>query len=378
LTPTAYALAGARRPELLMNPFGLLGGLPFEAGAVTRQISAENPTGEKGGACRWNPDPANPELRHSGAALDLGRGWKVRPFIPLAAGQTVTLAEIPGSGCIREIFLTSDTAEYRSLVLRIYWDHETTPSVECPLGDFFAIGHDAHPHLVNSLPVTVAPRRGCNCYWPMPFRQHARLTLTNEAPRDVNVVAYRVLYKLHPVPVEAAYFHAQWRRSLTERERPEHVIIDGVRGRGAYVGTYLAWCALSRDWWGEGEVKFYLDGDGEFPTLCDNGTEDYFGGAWGFAENGREREFSTPFLGMPLAKLDDPQGPRYFSLYRWHVLDSIGFAEDLKVTVQALGWWPGGRYQPLTDDIASVAYWYQDEPHAPFPTLPALAQRWGR
>jgi hypothetical protein len=358
----------------------LLGGLPYEAGVPTRQISAENPTGEKGRACTWDPDPTHPDLVHSGAAVDLGRGWKVRPFIRVAAGTTVTLADIAGPGVINHVFLTSDLPEYRALVVRFYWDDEETPSVEAPLGDFFAMGHDAAPHVVSSLPVVVGPHRGCSCYWQMPFRRRARLTLTNGGPADANVVAYRVLYKLHEVPDAAAYFHAQWRRSQTTRECPEHVLVDGVRGAGLYVGTYLAWTALSRGWWGEGEVKFYLDGDDAFPTLADNGTEDYFGGAWGFHANGSadEQEFSTPFVGMPLARLGDPQGPRLFSLYRWHLLDSVGFAEDLRVTVQALGWWPHGRYQPLTDDIASVAYWYQREPHVAFPPLPVIAERWSR
>jgi hypothetical protein len=300
------------------------------------------------------------------------------PFIKLAAGQTATLADITGPGCINELFLTSNLPEYRSLVLRVYWDHEAQPSVEVPLGDFFAMGHDAASHLVNSLPVVVGPTRGCNCYWQMPFRRHARITLENQGAVDADVVAYRVLYKLHPVPEDAAYFHAQWRRSLTRREHPEHVILDGVRGKGVYVGTYLARVAFSRGWWGEGEVKFYLDGDGEFPTLADNGTEDYFGGAWNFWKDGVEQEFSTPYLGLPLARIGDPQGPRLFSMYRWHILDAIGFAEDIRVTVQALGWWPGRKYEPLTDDIASVAYWYQVEPHVPFPSFPPLRERWGR
>jgi hypothetical protein len=224
----------------------------------------------------------------------------------------------------------------------------------------------------------VAPKRGCNSYWQMPFRQHARITLENTSTEDANVVAYKFLYKLHAVPYDAAYFHAQWRRSQTRREHPEHTILENVKGRGIYVGTYLAWCALSKGWWGEGEVKFYLDGDKEFPTLSDTGTEDYFGGAWCFYENAVEREFNSPFLGLPLAKVGDPQSPRRFSLYRWHVMDSVGFQEDLRVTVQALGWYPKSKYEPLTDDIASVAYWYQLEPHVKFPKLLPLRDRWSR
>jgi hypothetical protein len=279
------------------------------------------------------------------------------------------------------MWITSDLPQFRALVLRLYWDDEATPSVEVPLGDFFALGHDAAPHTVSSLPVTVGPRRGLNCYWPMPFRGRARVTLTNEGPLDARIVAYAILYHLGPVPAGAAYFHAQWRRSQTRREHPEHTILDGATGRGVYVGTYIAWTALSRGWWGEGEVKFYLDGDGALPTLASTGTEDYFGGAWCFyrdATDRREQEFSAPFLGMPLARIEDPQGPRLFGLYRWHIADPIGFAENLRVTVQTLGWWPHRKYQPLTDDLASVAYWYQSEPHSAFPVLPPLQERWSR
>ncbi len=359
----------------------LLSSLPYSAGVPTRQISAENPTGGKGAACRWDPDPSNPELAHSGPALDLGRGWKVRPFIPVKAKETVILADIDGPGCINEIFITSSLADYRALVLRLYWDDETSPSVEVPMGDFFARGHDSAPHLVTSLPVVVAPRNGCNCYWQMPFRHHARITLENQSGLDADIVAYSILYKLVPIPDEAAYFHAQWRRSLTSRDLPEHIILDGVQGKGLYTGTYLAWTSLSSGWWGEGEVKFYIDGDDQFPTLAGSGTEDYFGGAWGFtgSDTGGEQIFNSPFLGLPLARTGDPNGPRRFSLYRWHILDSIGFSQDLRVTVQALGWWPGSkRYQPLTDDIASTAYWYQIEPHTPFPAFPSMADRWSR
>ncbi len=367
-----------------MNPLlnNLLGTLPFSHGAVTRQINGENPTGEKGAACKWDPDPSNPELPHSGAAVDLGRGWKVHPFIKVPAGQTVTLADIQGPGCINEFFITSDLPEFRALILRFYWDHEEQPSVEVPMGDFFAMGHDTAPHTVASIPVNVGPYRACSCYWQMPFRKHARITIENQGPREANVVAYRILYKLHDIPDDAAYFHAQWRRSITRREYPEHVLLDGVVGRGLYVGTYLAWNAYSRGWWGEGEMKFFIDGDKDFPTICDNGTEDYFGGAWCFYKDPRkvqeEQEFNSPFLGLPLAYYKDPQSPRKFSLYRWHIMDSIGFMDDLKVTIQALGWWPNGRYQPLTDDIASVAYWYQVEPHQPFPRLPGMSDRWDR
>lgn len=365
----------------MFAPQDMLSSLTQQAGIVTRQISPENPTGEKGRACLWDPNPDDPFLAHSGPATDLGRGWKVRPFIGLKSGETATIADIEGPGCINQFFITSDLPHYRCLILRIYWDDEPTPSVEVPLGDFFAIGHDGSPHTVHSLPVNVGTRRACQCYWQMPFRKRARITLENDGPEDAHIVAYKILYRLYPIPDDAAYFHAQWRRSLTRRDYPEHVILSDVSGKGVYVGTYLAWTALSRGWWGEGEVKFFLDGDGEFPTIADTGTEDYFGGAWCFYKDARtppEQVFNAPFCGLPLAAVDDNNSSRRFSLYRWHILDAIGFSENLKVTVQTLGWWPYRKYQPLTDDVASVAYWYQLEPHQPFPSFPALPQRWAR
>ncbi len=159
---------------------------------------------------------------------------------------------------------------------------------------------------------------------------------------------------------------------MTTRANPEHTILDGVRGQGQYVGTVMGWNQLSNGWWGEGEIKFYLDGDGRYPTICGTGTEDYFGGAFAFQDT-----FSTAFLGYPFWRKVAGDVPLH-GLYRWHVPDPIRFRADLRVTMQALGWWPNGKFQPLTDDISSVAYWYQTEPHAPFPALPGLVDRWRR
>ncbi len=363
----------------------MLDKLSTMAGIVTRQFSSENPTAEKGGGCKWDPDPSNPDLPYSRMAVNLGRGWKVRPYVPLKAGETLVMADIEGMGVINQIFFTTDCPRPSELILRMYWDDEEEPSVEVPVGAFFCIGFDNHPHLVSSEPITVAPRRGCNSYWHMPFRKHARITITHEGHVDAGIIAYRVLYHEQHVAEDEAYFHAQYRHSLTTKEYPEHVILDGVKGKGLYVGTYIAWNTYCSGWWGEGEVKFYLDGDTEFPTLCDNGTEDYFGGAWNFSDGKKypdleylEQPFSSPYLGMPLALTDNRAGCRKFGMYRWHINDCIGFEEDLRVTVQALGWYPNGTYRPLTDDVYSVAYYYQTEPHQPFPKLPAVEDRWER
>ncbi len=376
--------------------FGLNAGLntlPMLTGAKTRSVCAENPTGEKGKGGMAIPDPSEPKPPLAArAADDLGQGWKVRPFLRVNAGETATLMDVDGPGVIQHIWLTGG-APTRGHVLRFYWDGEETPSIEVPPTDFFAVGHDLFAP-VNSLAVVVAPHNAMNCYWPMPFRKHARVTYTNETDEDFTLLAYQITYAETPVPEDAGYLHAQWRRATTEKVNP-YVIVDGIRGRGRYVGTFLAWTQLSPGWFGEGEIKFYMDGDGEFPTICGTGTEDYFCGSYGF-----QSIYSTAYVGTTLpgdnrdplllnrfmADLSGPQRdrmrrvlrhgpPHFWSLYRWHIPDPICFEKDLRVTIQALGWGKDGKYKKLHDDIASVAYWYQTEPHAPFPKLPDVAAR---
>ena len=237
--------------------------------------------------------------------------------------------------------------------------------------DFFAVGHDLFAP-VNSLAVIANPTSALNCYWPMPFRRHARVTFTNELDQDLRVLGFQITYAETEVPPEAGYFHAQWRRAVTQRANPEYVILDNVRGRGRYVGTFLAWTQLSDGWFGEGEIKFFMDGDRQFPTICGTGTEDYFCGSYDFPQT-----YSTAYVGNTL-KHPGENGPPKWSLYRWHITDPICFQEDLRVTIQALGWWPNHRFQPLADDIASVAYWYQAEPHTAFAEFPPHEARWPR
>ena len=363
-----------------MNQFkGLelgLGALPLLSDAKTRSISPENPTGVKGMGGMAIPDSNNPDLPHSEFATDLGQGWKVRPFLKPKPRETLTIMDVDGPGVIQHIWMTTEQnwqGNGRAAVLRFYWDEEKTPSVEVPMTDFFAVGHDLFGP-VNSFSVVVNPKSALNCYWPMPFRKHARVTFTNDSDKEMNILAYQITYAETEIPEDAGYFHAQWRRSTTERANPDHTILDGASGHGKYVGTFLAWTQLSDGWFGEGEIKFYMDGDDKFPTICGTGTEDYFGGSFGFPET-----YSTPYVGVPLKHSGD-NGPPKWSLYRWHIRDPINFHQDLRVTIQALGWWPSvtKRYQALADDIASVAYWYQSEPHAQFPVLPTLNQRWPR
>lgn len=333
--------------------------------AASRAVTAENPTGEKG---RGGLATEGPLAR---AARDLGPGWKVSPCAVVKPGETLALADVAGPGCIRHIWIADSCQANRRLVLRMYWDGAAKPSVEAPLGDFFACADLLGGAVVNSAPVCVNPRRALNCFWEMPFRERARVTIENLHDEDVTVY-WQIDLELGAVPPGAGYFHAQFRRSDRVPERGVHTILDGVRGRGHYVGTYAYWSVLQDGWWGEGEVKFYLDGDRDAPTICGTGTEDYFGGAWNFDDRGY-RPFCTPYMG--LSHVSKPDGlyravPR-FSLYRWHLPDPIRFARDIRVTVQDLGWRAGGRFLPRRDDISTVAYWYQETPFTDFPPFPS-------
>ena len=349
------------------NGLGLhLGNLSRLSSARTRSISPENFTGEKGKGGMAN------EGTGANAARDLGHGWKLSPSIHIAAGETRVLADIQEQGAIQQIWLTP-TGHWRFSILRIYWDGAETPSVECPVGDFFACGWNKYAQ-VSSLPVCVNPGSAFNCYWEMPFRRSCRITMTNIGFEPMTLY-YQINYTLTEVPEDTAYFHAQYRRVNPLPYKEVYTILDGVQGRGHYVGTYMAWQVNNTGWWGEGEIKFYMDGDAEYPTICGTGTEDYFCGSYNFdvgKENGGYREFTTPYAGLPQVIRPDGlyQSQTRFGMYRWHIVDPIRFEQDLRVTIQALGWRTGRRYLPNQDDISSVAYWYQTLPTAPFPQLP--------
>ncbi|RMD74551.1 MAG: DUF2961 domain-containing protein [Lentisphaerae bacterium] len=353
------------------NGLGLhLGNLPLLSSAQTRSISAENPDGSPGGGARAPADPQGP-------ARELGSGWKTRPCIRIEPEQTAELADITGPGAIQQIWMTYGGTVPRFLILRCYWDDEEQPSVECPIADFFASAFTNYQTFVplNSLAVCVNPGNAFNCYWLMPFRHRCRITIQNISPREPATLFYQINYTLTDVPADMAYFHAQFRRVNPLPYKEVYTILDNVTGQGHYVGTYLAWGVHNNGWWGEGEIKFYLDDDTDFPTICGTGTEDYFCGSYNF-ENKTTRqyqEFSTAYAGMPHVVRPDGlyNSQQRFSLYRWHILDPIRFQKRLRVTIQALGWRSGGRFLPLQDDIASVAFWYQNEPHQPFPTLPS-------
>jgi len=361
------ALSWSELPaQSAFNGLGMnLGSLSRLSAAKTRSISPENFTGEKGkGGMAVEGTGKRP-------SRELGQGWKVSPSVRIKPSEDFTLADIKGSGAIQHMWVTP-TGHWRYLILRMYWDGESDPSVEVPLGDFFASGTGAYAQ-ISSLPVCVNPGSALNCYWEMPFRKSCRIMLQNIST-DTTTVYYQIDYTLTDVPEDAGYFHAQFRRVNPLPYKDVYTIIDGIKGWGHYVGTYLLWGVNNNGWWGEGEIKFYIDGDSEFPTICGTGAEDYFCGSYDFENQNTHQyeEFTTPYTGLPYVNRPDGlyNAQQRFGLYRWHIMDPVRFDKDLRVTIQALGWRSGGRYLPLQDDIASVAFWYQKEPHAKFPKLP--------
>lgn len=341
--------------------------------AKSRSISPENLTGAKGQGGKATSGTG------SGPARELGQGWKLSPSVVIKSKTTFTMAEIEGPGAIQHIWMTP-TGNWRFSIIRIYWDDETQPSVEAPVGDFFCMAWGKYSPL-QSLAVTVNPGSAFNCYWTMPFHKKCRITMENIDTEDMTLY-YQVDYSLTDIPKDAAYFHAQFRRVNPLPYKANYVLVDSIRGKGQYVGTYLAYGVHNNGWWGEGEIKFYMDGDKDFPTICGTGTEDYFCGSYDFDTNKKNEagvessgytEFCTPYSGLPQVLRGDGHYSvsQRFGLYRWHITDPIRFEKDLKVTIQDLGWREGGRYLPLQDDISSVAFWYQTEPHAPFPPLPS-------
>jgi Protein of unknown function (DUF2961) len=351
-----------------------LGNIYRLSNAKTRSISPENFKGEKGKGGMATTGTG------SGPSRDLGKTWKVSPSVVIKSKTTFTVAEIDGSGSIQHIWMTP-TGNWRYSILRFYWDDETTPSVEVPVGDFFGMGWGKYSPL-QSLAVCVNPGSAFNCYWPMPFRKKCKITMENIDVRDM-VLYYQVDYILTEIPNDAAYFHAQFRRTNPLPYKENYVLADSIEGKGQYVGTYIAYGAHNNGWWGEGEIKFYMDGDTEYPTICGTGTEDYFCGSYDFdtkvttpgaaKDETAYTEFSTPYAGLHQVIKGDGhyEVSQRFGMYRWHITDPIRFEKSLKVTIQALGWRSEGRYLPLQDDIASTVFWYQSGPHGPFPKLPS-------
>ncbi len=332
----------------------------------TVSISPENMTGAKG---QGGSMPVEQGSSYD-AARELGTGWKVNPRMFLSAGETLTLADIHDHGEITHIWLTP-TGTWRGQILRFYWDGDETPAVECPLGDFFVCGLNEYTP-ISSLPVCVNPGSAFNCYWRMPFRTGCKITLENRNTEQV-VVYYQITYIRKPVDENAAYFHAQFRRTNPNPYKACFTMLDGVEGHGQYVGTYMTWGPHNSGWWGEGEVKMFLDGDEEYPSICYTGTEDYFCGSYNF-ENQKKHayeEYTTPYAGLAQVMRPDTmyRSQMRFGMYRWHITDPVFFKKNIRVIVQELGWRRDGRYLPLQDDVSCVAYFYLNKTSCKLPRL---------
>jgi len=366
----AFAQESGKFNGLDMN----LNNLSLLSDARSRSISPENLTGEKGKGGMADPAVSKGQrniANAADAARDLGPGWKINPFIIINGGETITLAEIEGPGAIQHIWMTP-TGNWNFSIIRFYWDGEKEPSIEVPVGAFFGMAWNKYAPL-NSLAVTVNPGSAFNCYWKMPFHKKCKITMENINKEEPMRLYYQVDYVLTKVNGNEGYLHAQYRRSHPDTSSL-HVLLDGVKGKGQYVGTFMALGTTNNGWWGEGEIKFYMDGDTNFPTIVGTGTEDYFCGSYNF-ENPVTRQYetySTAYAG--LHQVIKPDGlynsQQRFGMYRWHITDPVRFDKDLKVTIQDLGWKTGGRYLKQHSDIITIAYWYQQEPHATFPPFP--------
>jgi len=332
----------------------------------TFSVCPENPTGGKGMGAMAKATPDCP-------SSELGDGWKVRPCVQIAPGEIYEMANVSGPAAIKHIWLTClidhgttlpwfDKRHFwRYMILRMYWDNEETPSVEVPLSDFFACGWGEYAQ-VSSLAVCVNPGIGFNCYWEMPFKKNCRITVENRWKENATLY-YQIDCERKALPDDILYFHAFFTRSNPTEYKKPHVILPKIEGKGCYVGTYMCWGVNNGGWWGEGEIKFYIDGDKDYPTVCGTGTEDYFCGAYNFenGKTGQYQEFTTPYTGLPQVLRPDGvyQSQTRFSLYRWHITDPIYFDKDLKVDIQALGWTTDFKFKSLRDDIASTCFWYQ-------------------
>jgi hypothetical protein len=304
----------------------------------------------------------------------------------IAAGETLTLLDEAGPGLITHVWVTiasEDPHHLKALVLRMYWDGESSPSVEAPIGDFFGLGLGDY-HLYQSVPLSVGADKALNCFFPMPFQKHARITVTNEGAIKTDAFYFNIDYRAYakPLPADELYFHAQYRQAAPAHgwtndwksngdplvDQKKNLNGEGnyvwmeATGRGHFVGVTMSVLENQDKWWGEGDDMFFVDGEA-LPSINGTGSEDYFLGAWDFGG----RPFAYGLFGAPVVG-QEVAGGRW-SLYRFHLDSPIPFTKSLRATIEH------GHANHRSDNYFSVAYWYQSEPHAPFPTLPTLEQR---
>lgn len=336
--------AGAQQPpDLVGQPYLLPSDL------LSRSISFENPTGEAGQGGK--------------AASNLGPGRKGAPSRRIAPGETVQLCDIEGPGTIRHIWLTTgrDPVTQRAVVIRAYWEGQEHPSIECPIGDLFGFAHGKiMPY--HSAVHSVGPTGGRNIWLPMPFTRRARMTLSNEGPAPIPLY-YQIDYTLgdrHPDDV--GRLHVLFRRENPTTLKQDFELLPERKNKGRFVGVVIGVRNLHPgQWWGEGEVKVYMDGDTDFPTICGTGSEDYVGLAWGMQQ--------TPFLynGCSLNEKE------FVSMYRWHLVDPIIWHQQARITIQQIAWNKG--LAETQDDWSCATFWYEPAPSAPLPPMPHVEAR---
>ena len=343
-------------------------------------------TGSYAQETSWQPDPTRQQTYtpHRVSSTDpLGANADSRKVAP---GATFTVMDADGPGAISHIWFTiADNEPYhlKKIVLRIYWDGEATPSVEAPIGDFFGLGLGAY-HSWQSQPLSVGSIKALNSYFPMPFAKHARITVTNEGSQPIGDLYYNIDYRsfAKPLPAGTLYFHAQYRQSQPNHgwtnnwvrnndpqveNKPnltgdDNYVWMEAQGHGQFVGVTMSVLQNQDNWWGEGDDMFFIDGE-KTPSIVGTGTEDYFQGAWDFGGE----PFSYQLYGAPVVG-EEVAGSRS-SVYRFHLDQPIPFSKSFKATIEH------GSANHRSDNFSSVAYWYQAEPHAPFPALPKVADR---
>lgn len=333
--------AAARTSDVIGQPFDL--DVPF----VSRSISFENPDGAPGGGGR--------------AASSLGVGRKGSAYRVVQPGETVTLCDIHGPGTIRHIWMTLNQSpspvELRSFVIRAWWDGQAYPSIECPLGDFFGLAHGKimpYQSAVHSVSLS-----GFNLWLPMPFVRRARFSFTNEGATPT-CLFFQIDYTAgESYPADVGRLHVLFRRENPTVERQDFELLPERRQKGRYVGSVIGVRNLHpTQWWGEGEIKFYMDGDRRFPTIVGTGSEDYAGQGWGVQEE------PCLYNGCVLSRENT-----FITIYRWYLPDPKVWKKDARITIQQIEGTAQG-YRETADDWSCATFWYEPIPSAPLPPMP--------
>lgn len=316
-----------------MKRFVLAAMMLLSACAEKKPVATEIPIFrfDSKSSTRWSsPENINSTPGQGGKENDGGKG---HPFDPIKAGETLTLLDVTGTGMITRMWITvadRSALMLRSLKFEIYWDGEKTPAVSVPFGDFFSVGLGRTASFDNHF-FANPEGRSFQCFIPMPFKSGARITITNESNKDLTHCFFDINYQLtEDWNEDNLYFHAYWSRDSATTLTKDFEILPEVRGKGRYLGTTVgvnASPSYLKSWWGEGEVKIYLDSDTDYPTLNGTGTEDYIGTGWG------QGAYANPYAGCLVA--DDVR--KQWSFYRLHVPDPVYFSSKCKVTIQQIG-----------------------------------------